>query len=144
MQELIVYVDGRIQSPELSSAPYLVRAVIISLFTWRRANPDDELPGDQRMGWWGDNYLPNQNDKIGSRLWLLARAKITEKTIVEAQEYANEALQWMVEDGVAARVDVIAERQGLETIALSCALYKSDGSKLIDVRFSNFWDYLNV
>ncbi len=51
----------------------LVRAVLISLFTWRRANADDTLPDPRgfRMGWWGDTYPVVANDRIGSRLWLL-------------------------------------------------------------------------
>ncbi|WP_200894101.1 phage GP46 family protein [Xanthomonas sp. MUS 060] len=54
----------------------LVRAVLISLFTWRRANADDTLPDPRgfRMGWWGDTYPVVANDRIGSRLWLLVCA----------------------------------------------------------------------
>ncbi|PQK53824.1 phage tail protein, partial [Escherichia coli] len=39
-----------------ASAPLdpLTRAVVISLFTWRRAEPDDNA--DVPMGWWGDTW----------------------------------------------------------------------------------------
>lgn len=49
----------------------LTRAVVISLFTWRRAQPDDNA--DQPNGWWGDTWPAVQNDRYGSRLWLLQR-----------------------------------------------------------------------
>ena len=90
----------------------LTRAVTISLFTWRRANPDDDLPGDLRMGWWGDSFPSVPNDRIGSRLWLLSRAKLTAETVTRAREYAEEALRWLVEDGIAARVEpqIVAAR----------------------------------
>ena len=87
-QPLTVTVDGKLVALGLDSSEPLVRAVIISLFTWRRARPDDDLPGDLRMGWWGDSVPEIPNDRIGSRLWLLSRAKLTVETVARAREYA--------------------------------------------------------
>lgn len=78
----------------------LETAVAISLFTDRRA--------DDRRGWWGDSYPDAENDLIGSRLWTLERAGQTVETLRRAQVYAQEALQWMLTDGVAKRVSVTA------------------------------------
>jgi len=121
----------------------LPRAVIISLFTWGRARPDDQLPGDERMGWWGDSYAPVQGDRIGSRLWLLARAKITQHTPKHAKEYAQEALAWLIDDGVASEVVVQAERAGLSQISLGCVIVHGSNDRL-DIRFNNAWSFLNV
>ena len=115
---------------------------MISLFTWRRANPEDDLPGDQRMGWWGDSYPVVPNDLIGSRLWLLSRAKIVSNTPALAQGYAQEALQWMIDDGVAARVDVTAERYGMDGLALAVVIYRADGKSPVSLRFSKVWETL--
>ena len=143
-QALTVVIDGRTVLLGLASDEPLVRAVIISLFTWRRALPDDPLPGDQRMGWWGDSFSPVVGDRIGSRLWLLSREKLTAQTIERAREYSSEALAWLVEDGVASRVEVEAERQGLSTIALACRIYRAAGGAPVDLRFSNVWEFMNV
>ncbi|EPN56356.1 Phage GP46, partial [Pseudomonas syringae pv. actinidiae ICMP 19079] len=51
----------------------LLRSVVISLFTWRRAEADDPIDDAERFGWWGDTYPTQANDRIGSRLWLLRR-----------------------------------------------------------------------
>lgn len=120
----------------------LLRAVVISLFTWRRANQDDATEG-QKMGWWGDAFAPVQNDRIGSRLWLLAREKPANETANRAREYAEEALQWMIDDGVARRIDVVIERLSTFGMAMSLTIYRNDGSAL-PVRFDNFWGALNV
>jgi phage gp46-like protein len=141
-QPLTVVIDGQAIPLGLNSAEPLVRAVMISLFTWRRANADDDLPGDLKMGWWGDNFSTLSNDRIGSRLWLLGRAKLTTETIAKAREYAQEALQWLVDDGIAARVVVETERQGLYTLALACRVFKSDGSVPVDIRFTDVWRFL--
>ncbi|MDO9235954.1 MAG: phage GP46 family protein [Aquabacterium sp.] len=143
-QPLTIVIDGRTLNLGLDSTQPLVRAVLVSLFTWRRANADDALPGDLRMGWWGDSFPAVPGDRIGSRLWLLSRAKLTPETVAQAKEYAEEALRWLVDDGVAARVEVQAERQGLQTLAIGCRIYKSDGTVPLDVRFTDVWGFLNV
>lgn len=146
-QPLTIVLDGQTLPLGLDSAEPLVRAVIISLFTWRRANPDDELPGlgsnQQRMGWWGDSFPVVPNDRIGSRLWLLGRAKLTARTVVLAREYAEEALDWLITDKVAGRVEVEAERIGLTTLGLACRVTKPDG-RVLDIRFNDVWGFLNV
>ena len=57
------------------SADPLTRAVVISLFTHRRADPDDNV--DVPMGWWGDTWPVVANDRYGSKLWILQRSKLT-------------------------------------------------------------------
>ena len=143
-QPLTVVIDGRTIPLGLDSDEALVRAVVISLFSWRRANPDDDLPGDLRQGWWGDSFPVVPKDRLGSRLWLRSRAKLTSETVVRAREYAEEALDWLVKDGIAARVVVEAERQGLSTLALACRVFRSDGKQPLDVRFTDVWGFLNV
>ena len=135
---LTLYIDGR-PAGDLSQADALVRAVLISLFTWRRAKPDDITEGE-KMGWWGDGIKPPAtHDRIGSRLWLLSRAKLIPQTFNLAREYAEESLDWLVEDGVASRVEVLAERHGMDGLALQVAIYRTDGGK-VALRFDNVWE----
>lgn len=142
-QETHITIDGASIALGMQSAEPLVRAVIISLFTWRRARPDDPLPGSDRFGWWGDSFPPVPGDRIGSRLWLLSREKITASTIERAREYAYEALEWMIEDGIASRVVVDVERHNLTTLALLVQIYRTPDAAL-NLRFSNVWEFLNV
>nr|EFH7355405.1 hypothetical protein [Escherichia coli] len=73
---MMINVNGRTVSTG-ASLDLLTRAVIISLFTWRRAGRDDDAP--QIFGWWGDTWPTVQNDRTGSRLYLLRRSKLTNK-----------------------------------------------------------------
>jgi len=140
-QPVSVVINGENFSFGMWPPEPLVRAVIVSLFSWRRANPDDELPGDERMGWWGDTYPTVANDRIGSRLWLLSRSKLTEQVRLKAKEYAEEALRWLIDDGIASRIEVESERQGLSTLVLSCRIYRAD-SLHMDIRFQDTWSFL--
>lgn len=141
-QPLTIILDGQPISFGLAMQNPLIRAAIISVFTWRRANPDDALPGTQRMGWWGDDYPVVQGDKTGSRLWLLSRAKLVPDTYRFAKLYVEESVQWMLDDGVAARIEVVAERYGLEGLAIALSIYESDAGTPINLRFANVWEML--
>ena len=80
----------------------------MALNTDRLANSDDPLPNlrdDNRRGWWGDLDAQRiwQGWPIGTRLWLLGRAKITGadaaqgSTLVRAEQYIAEAIQPLVD-----------------------------------------------
>ncbi len=130
----LALVDGQLVTDD-----GLRTAVIISLFTDRRAGPDDELPEDgaDRRGWWGDDIAEMPGDLIGSRLWLLRRAKFTSANINRARDYAREALAWLVEDGVAASVEVEAAGIRPDTLAIGATIVRP-GSR--NVRFDFTWD----
>ncbi len=108
----------------------LIRAVVISLFTWRRAAPDDPVDDEERFGWWGDSYPSVADDRIGSRLWLLRRVKLTAGTQRDAEFYANEALQWLLDDGQVLEVDVLTERVDSSRLNLRVMLIIPGGTRL--------------
>jgi phage gp46-like protein len=137
MMPLLLTINGETADPADLASP-LVRAVLVSLFTWRRALPDDDLPGADRMGWWGDTWPTVRGDRIGSRLWLLSRSKLMNATPGLAVEYAREALQWLIDDGVAEAVNVEAERQGLDRLALGVVINRGAGDR-VDIRFADVW-----
>lgn len=130
--------DWTLSGPALAADEGLETAVILSLFTDRLAEPDDRLDGRDRRGWWGDSFPVIEGDRIGSRLWLLAREKQTASTLNRAREYAREALQWLVEDGVAAGVQVDAEYPRPGLLALIITITRPDGTTA-RFRFDNFW-----
>lgn len=103
-----LFLNGAQVSADMTDS--LSRAVVISLFTWQRASQSDEVDNDQRMGWWGDTFAENKGDKIGSKLWLLLRQKVTDETINRAQEYAYDALKWLIDDGICSDITVDVER----------------------------------
>ncbi|MEE4677833.1 phage GP46 family protein [Pseudomonas alliivorans] len=105
----------------------LLRSVIISLFTWRRAEADDPFDDTERFGWWGDTYPAVANDRIGSRLWLLRRVKLTAQTQRDAEFYAREALNWLIEDGHVQRINIFTEQVQSNRLNLGVELVVPDG-----------------
>jgi phage gp46-like protein len=141
-QELTIIVSGQTVDTGMVQTDPLVRAVLLSLFTWRRANAGDVLPGEQKMGWCGDSLSPIAGDRFGSRLWLLARAKLVAETFQQAKDYAKESLQWLIDDGVCARIEVTTERLGREGLAMGVIIYRNDSSVLLDLRFADVWSVI--
>lgn len=101
-------------------------AVLLSLFTDRRAENDDAVEDDDRRGW-------HAHPKRGSRLWLLARAKETPDTLSRAKTYTEEALAWLVDDGVARSVTVEAEWIGRGWIGLRVTIERAQDGRWEDV-----------
>jgi phage gp46-like protein len=126
-------------SPNLHAA--LTRSVLISLFTWRRAADDDALDDDERFGWWGDTFPTVADDRIGSRLWLLRRVKLTRQTQMDAEFYAREALQWLIDDGHCSAIDIISERLDAQRLNLRTVLTLADGERL-DINPDNSWQVI--
>ena len=139
VQDRAVVIDGVPLSLDLTTGDALTRAVLMSLFSWARARPGAVLPADRKMGWWGDTYPTAANDRIGSRLWLLSREKLLPETMRRAREYAQEALAWLVADGVAQRVEVTADRRGTDGLTLTCRIWRRDGTP-VDLHFDNAWE----
>lgn len=121
--------DWAIESGALASGGDLATAVLVSLFTDRRAGDDDALPdgSDDRRGWWGDL---EQDVAIGSRLWLLERSRLTEEVAGAAADYAREALQWLLDDKVASGIRVGAVLAGRSQLNLAVTVTRSNGEKL--------------
>lgn len=128
--------DWNLSGADLEAGRDLETAVIISLFTDRLANEDDVLPsGDDPRGWVGDLDQPV---KIGSRLWLLERSKLTLQTGAIAKSMAAEALQWMIDDGIVSKFEIATEVLLPNRLNMQIVAFRLDGSKRA-LNFSNTW-----
>jgi phage gp46-like protein len=135
--ELDVALD---QAGDLQSDEGMRTAVALSLLSDRRALPDDELPGGgtDRRGWWADALADRQDDQFGSRLWLLGREKDLASVRDRAETYARESLEWLLEDKVAADLEVTATTVSNDTLQIRVVVIRGDGSRLAE-QFQYVW-----
>ncbi len=116
----------------------LKTAVIISLFTDHRVSVDELPEGDQdRRGWWAD-VLNEDQDRIGSKLWILKREKITPEILDRFKSYCEEALQWLINDRIAESVAVFVERSGLTQISIGIEIKRPQDDR-IKYRYGFIW-----
>lgn len=116
----LTWIDGNgdiaIDVNQLMLDDSLTNAVIISLFT--------DLRVDGQRGWWGDSY----GRPMGSKLWLLDREKQLSSVLADAKRYAEEALQWLLDEQLVQSIEVNATNPNPSVLLLSVAIKLLDGS----------------
>ncbi|MFG1226024.1 phage GP46 family protein [Xanthobacter wiegelii] len=147
--------EERLNRGGLSATAPLATAVALCLFTDKRAprGMEDGSPGpagfpprlddgDPR-GWWGDGIDVRSEEgeaALGSHLWLLERAPLTERTAELAKLYATEALAPLIAQQACARVDVNADFDAIDgRLDLTVDLYGRDGANVYSQKFAVYW-----
>jgi phage gp46-like protein len=135
--------DYALQGAALRAGDDLVTAILLSLFTDRQAAADDVIPdgSDDARGWWGDLAAPRP---IGSRLWLLEREKELPQVLVRAAGYVDEALQWLIDDGVVARFDRVVEFTRPGMLGIKIVAFERDGTILTNQFYQYAWAQLKA
>jgi len=139
------FCDILIEDNDIRRGDTLASAISILLMTDRRvtleelddANMDTDIFPADRKGWWGD-ALREQN--IGSKMWLSTSKKRTDKTLREHSEYADEALQPLLDSGVVKKVFVLVEwtdeANGVMDMRILC---ERPDNTATTVRFNFIW-----
>lgn len=106
----------------------LESALLISLFSDRRASEDEIGDPLLRRGWIGDLVSTAPDDRHGSGLWLYDQRKLTPETTIGVRIEAERALRWLKEDGTVSTVNVEATpHPELRAINLSITLGMPSG-----------------
>lgn len=113
--------DFVIENQGLKSEIGLKSAILISLLTDARAMPEDNISSSDLRGWWGDSLEP-ESASLGSRLWTLRGRPIT-AIMAKAQSFAQEALNWLLEDGVASKIEIKTYRHQTEALGFAITIY---------------------
>lgn len=133
----------------LDETEELATAARVALGTDRLADVDDVLPdpdSSDRRGWWGDFEadLIWGGWPIGTKNWLLTRAKITDapsqegSTVVRAKLYTQEALQPFIDQRFASEMTVSAVRTDIQQIEVTAKIYRGPVAE-IDLRYQLLW-----
>ena len=135
--------DWAIANGDLQAGNDLETAVLVSLFT-DRVLPDDQTPPDgtnDRRGWWADTFT---GTPIGSRLWTLRRAVKSNAALVlkQARDMCAEALQWLIDDGVAGSIAISTAWITPTTLGIAIEITAPTGGLLGAFNYSWAWSRL--
>lgn len=128
--------DWKSGNGDLLSGDDLQSAIMISLFTDRLAHSDDDYDDEHRRGWWADT---GTDGFIGSRLWLLRRQKLTTQVAKKAEDYAREALAWLITDGVVSDIQIRTQIVWPQRLNMVIRYHRPD-SGAEDLRFYWVWE----
>jgi len=113
-------------------------AVYISLFTDARVD-DESLLDDKtdKRGYWADVF----DDKpMGSKLWLLAREKNLSAVLDKAKTYCQDALKWLIEDGIAKKITVNTESVSENILGIETIIQKPS-DEILNFKYYYNWLY---
>jgi phage gp46-like protein len=143
-----------LQTPtgQLDETNELITAILVALNTDAEASPTDVLPDPRstdRRGWWGDENAATiwGGWPIGSKLWLLTRAKILDQnaregsTIARVEAYVGAALQPFVTAGICSSFTVKAWQHDAQSIYATVKIYRGPKTA-IQLEFQPLWTEL--
>lgn len=113
-------------------------AIWVSLCTDARANADQVALPQHRRGWPGNTVAPVANRGLGGLLWLIDQRRLNQATLNEAVDYAQKALNWMLEDNVAQNIEVSGVIVPTSGIQLNITITALSGDT--ESRYINLWE----
>lgn len=137
--------DDPINPAGLRAEQALATAVLICLQTDVRVEATELRDGDTNRGWPGDAFhLESGETPLGSKLWLLRRRALTAGIELDAEDYAREALQTLIDQDAVTRCDVTATAdRARNRLDLEISLHGRDGGRIFNRRFAVLWDQAN-
>jgi phage gp46-like protein len=149
-----VRLDWLLTPQGLDETQALATAVIVALGTDRLALQDDVLPDplvNDRRGWWGDLEADSiwSGWPIGSRLWEMARDKITGAnakvgaTTAKAYAFILEAIQPFKDNGLVSDFTIEVTQPSPSRISATITLLR-ERSPAIALVFQDLWDELTA
>lgn len=134
----IAFVNG-----DIKRGKPIESSVYISLFCDAKATDFNDAPydPDSRRGWWGD-LLKAAGSAIGSNIWQLEREKMTQGTLNIVKSYCELALEWMLTDGIADRIEIETENTSdtkTPTVFLSIKIYRGSDT-IANIQYKDLWN----
>ena len=130
--------DLVIEDGDLKADNGLETACLISLFSDKRVAREDIPSGEiNPRGWFADEIAEPLEDKLGSILWLYDRGKLTNDAALKIEDGTRDALQWLLDDGIAKKLEILATVIESEKVTVAIKIYKPDGDS---IPFKFIWD----
>ncbi len=135
MYDLQIGPDG-----DILTADSFDTAIIVSLFTDRRAGASEVGASRNRRGWIGNESTPGI--EMGSKLWLFEQARNGIDTMNGLADAAQAAIQWLVDDGFAVAVSATATPSNVSLATLSILIERVPGE--VERRDFELWQNTGV
>lgn len=123
---------------DLTNGDFFDSSLLYSLLGERRANASEVTISNYRRGWIGSEDDPYEN---GSKIWIYYQERITRSVLSGVQTEASASLQWLVDDGFLANVEVRATVQD-QQLTLIIDLFRFNSK--VDRRFFQLWENTGV
>jgi len=131
--DLVIGVDG-----QLEGVNDFTTAITTSLLSDARAGASQVSVPQYRRGWIGNVVSPIEGRQYGSLLWLIEQSRLTQSTLNFAIDYARSSLSWIVEQGIAANIEVTGRISSASGITLNIVVTSLSGQT--ETHYVNMWE----
>ena len=107
----------------------LETAILVSLFTNSRRDESDISNPLNRGGWIGNWRTSKRPRELGGLCWTVEHERLTREVLNIARENAQNALAWMIDDGLCRNIEVETEPQNQSKIQYKITITSRDGIK---------------
>lgn len=122
-------------SGDIETAATLDTAILMSIFEELRATPGEQPVSELRRGWLGNEGTGFEQ---GSKLWEFEQERITGSMLAELGVVIRNALQWLLDDGIAKSITV--ETPTLENGRVGVRINFGRDESTVDRRYYQLWD----
>lgn len=129
--------DLEIENGDFVIDDALETALTVSLLSDRRADESQVAQPELRRGWIGDLVTTLSGYLFGSHLWLNEQSRATQETLNSIKDAAEKALQWLLDTGLALKVEARTSFVELSSVRLDIIITSPDGS-VSNIAF-NLW-----
>lgn len=130
--------DILIQNGDIAAVNNFKTAIEVSLFTDARADATQIFLPEARRGWIGNIATPIENQDLGSLIWLVSQARLTQSTLNKVVIFARQALQWLVTQGQAVSVNVSGQIVPTFGIRLNIVIESATG--ITENHYVELWE----
>jgi len=120
--------DIEIEGSDFKSAGGFESAIPLSLFTDARVEPQTVHDASKRRGWVGNILYVDIDRQLGSTLWVLDQARITQAVINQARIAAKESHQWLIDDGLVLNISVEVITENFRKIEIALTFFNTDNT----------------
>lgn len=133
--------DLAISNNVLDTVDGLETAIIVSLGTDARAPASTVQTPSRRRGWVGNILTADSGRQLGSLLWTFKQARLTPAVLNDLGVAAENALSWMIEDGLAKSVQASVSKTDLRSVSVNILIVTPEGKEL---RYAFLWRQTSV
>jgi len=130
------FYDLGISGSDFTDVDGLQTAVDVSLLTDARADASDVPDPFNRRGYIGDILTSSEGRSLGATLWIYSQSRLTTEDLNSIRIDAQNALLWIIQDGVARSVSVSVERTGIREVKANIDIVTNEGK---EERYTVLW-----
>jgi phage gp46-like protein len=113
-------------SGDIRTTEGLESAIYMSVLCEKRADESEIQKPEYRRGDWSNELNEVEGYEVGSKFWLLEKARNTQEAINKGLQYIKDGLEWMIEDGLIDSVGVDFSEKTNRSVQFEITVYKAN------------------